>query len=328
MMPKAMQISLPAPMLLVAVALLSLLPADYAGAAILRSAPVVSGPLITLGDIFEDAGGGAATVVAAAPLPGSSRMLSASTIAAAARKAGLSLDRFRANTRVVVKRRGQLVPVNEIRASLNSALRAKGIRGDHRIRLSNSRIAIYVPLTRNASVSVLSTDYDPANGRFEAIIGIPTDTTTPRRLRLTGRAIAVSRIPVLAQAVDSGEIIDRDNIVWRQVPSGRVGHGVIRAEKLLAGFETSRPLRAGVPLRKNDIRKPVLMARGNIVTMVVLNRGMTLTATARALEDGALGDTIRVMNMGTHQTVYITITSASEGRVTLPSRHLAANNSR
>ncbi|MBU6373961.1 MAG: flagellar basal body P-ring formation protein FlgA [Alphaproteobacteria bacterium] len=55
----------------------------------LRAAPVVSGPVVTLGDLFEGAGAAAAEPIAPAPAPGTTAPLSVRFVAAAVDAAGL-----------------------------------------------------------------------------------------------------------------------------------------------------------------------------------------------------------------------------------------------
>ena len=53
---------------------------------------------------------------------------------------------------------------------------------------------------------------------------------------------------------------------------------------------------------------PQMVSRGELVTMVFDQNGMRLTAKGRALEDGTMGQSIKVSNTGSNRTI--------EGRVT------------
>jgi flagella basal body P-ring formation protein FlgA len=72
------------------------------------------------------------------------------------------------------------------------------------------------------------------------------------------------------------------------------------------------PLRPGAPVRATQIRKPVAVAKGSLVLLVLERQGMALSARARALEDGGVGETIRVSNLQSSTVV--------EGTVTGPGR--------
>jgi len=57
------------------------------------------------------------------------------------------------------------------------------------------------------------------------------------------------------------------------------------------------------PVKRANIRKPVLVPKGAIVTMVLKTDRMILTAQGRALQGGSEGDVIRILNAKTHKVV-------------------------
>ena len=57
------------------------------------------------------------------------------------------------------------------------------------------------------------------------------------------------------------------------------------------------------PLRETDVWHPILAKKGTLVTMTVATENMTLSATGRALENGSLGDRIRLVNTSSNKTV-------------------------
>lgn len=76
-----------------------------------------------------------------------------------------------------------------------------------------------------------------------------------------------------------------------------------------------RPLRANSMVRHSDLQRPVAIKRGSLVTMVVATDRITLTAQGQALEDGGIGDRIRVTNTSSNSTVIGIVQSPREVRV-------------
>ena len=64
----------------------------------------------------------------------------------------------------------------------------------------------------------------------------------------------------------------------------------------LKGMEARRMLRAGEIVRVDDVRHPVVVTKGAIITMTFEAPGVTLTATGRAMSEGGIGDTVTVQN--------------------------------
>ncbi len=52
-----------------------------------------------------------------------------------------------------------------------------------------------------------------------------------------------------------------------------------------------------------DVRAPLLVRKGDFVTMIYDTPAMRLTATGRALTNGSKGDSVRVLNTSTNKTI-------------------------
>ena len=290
----------------------------------LRTAIVVVDEVVTLGDLFEGAGSAGSVVVTPAPPPGHREVLSLRRIATAARESGLDWNGRASSGRITVERAGQRIPLRDIRREIETALMRQGMSGPRQIRLSNSRLALYVPLGSDAGIVVEHVDFDDSGSRFEAFISIPAGDDSARKIRVTGQAISVIEVPVLISAIAAGQIIAGDDLSSIKVPANRAGANIVTESSRLIGKMARRNLRPNVPLRANDIRRPVTIAKGSIVAMVVTAPGMTLTTAGRALEDGATGDTIRVLNTRTHATVEARVISPDKVQVPMTARIISA----
>jgi flagella basal body P-ring formation protein FlgA len=78
---------------------------------------------------------------------------------------------------------------------------------------------------------------------------------------------------------------------------------VVTDPRRLVGTTPRQRLSAGQPIRDNETKAPVLVARNATVTILLQTPAMTLTAQGRATEDGARGETVRVMNLQSNKVV-------------------------
>lgn len=69
------------------------------------------------------------------------------------------------------------------------------------------------------------------------------------------------------------------------------------------GLEARVALYAGKPVRPGDLGPPTLIERNQLVTLVFVSGGLAISTEGRALARGAEGDEIRVMNLGSRNTV-------------------------
>ena len=68
-------------------------------------------------------------------------------------------------------------------------------------------------------------------------------------------------------------------------------------------MEPRRLLHAGEAFRADDMRRPIVVTKGQAVTMLFDAPGVELTATGRAMSEGGVGDTVAVQNPASFRTI-------------------------
>lgn len=79
--------------------------------------------------------------------------------------------------------------------------------------------------------------------------------------------------------------------------------GAYAALDEVIGQEARVALYAGRPIRSNEVGPPALVDRNQIVVLIYRSGGLTMAAEGRALARAGVGDTLRVMNLVSRQTV-------------------------
>lgn len=90
--------------------------------------------------------------------------------------------------------------------------------------------------------------------------------------------------PTLQRAAPAGAILDIQDM------SG--DEALIQS---LAGKEARRFMPAGAIVRISDLREPLLVVRNRPVRVRFIKGSLSISAEGRALSDGALGESVRVM---------------------------------
>lgn len=278
-----------------------------------KSSATVEGPYVRLGDVLLEPGAAGEHIVAAAPAPGEREHLPYHDIAAAARQAGLEGMEI-GRGYIEIRRAGRVVPEKLLEERLRIAFAARGLEGPLGLRLTGLRGSLYVPLTADPSaVEIEALRHDERSNRFEVTLRLPDgEAGKHRRVSLAGTVEPQRRIPVLAHPMEPGETIGERDIAWITLDERRINRTMLVSQTALLGKEPVRPLRAEAPLRRSDIRRPLLVEKGSLVTMVVANGPLMLTAVGKAMQDGARGDVIRLINTDSNRTV--------EARITGPDR--------
>ena len=277
----------------------------------LRAHIAGEGPQLLYGDVFSNAGALAGKVLTRAPEPGRRVSLDPAWLAAKVRADG----RFWANAsglkRVTVSRAGRRIGSGSLRALIATELGRRSDGTDYDIALANRAQELFVPAQDQARPKLLSLDFNESNGVFNARIR-PYEKA--RAVLVRGRAWALVQAPVLVRPLKAGEKIAPEDIKWRPVRAARLRPDDLLDATALEGMAARRPVRANMPLRAKDFKRPATVKKGEIITLVYAVPGLRLTAQARALEDAALGAPVRVVNLKTSRTIQVVVTAPGMAR--------------
>jgi len=118
-------------------------------------------------------------------------------------------------------------------------------------------------------------------------------------LFLLSSGAALADILVPARTIRAREIIGSSDLVRKaaDVP------GAATHVSELVGQEARIALYAGRPIRLGDVGPPAIVDRNDIVALRFKRSGLNITTEGRVLGRGAVGDTIRVMNLSSRTTV-------------------------
>jgi flagellar basal body P-ring formation protein FlgA len=79
--------------------------------------------------------------------------------------------------------------------------------------------------------------------------------------------------------------------------------GALIDPEAAVGQEARVAIYAGKPVRPGDLGPPTLVDRNQVVRLVFVAGGLAISTEGRALGRGSAGDDIRVMNLGSRNTV-------------------------
>lgn len=79
--------------------------------------------------------------------------------------------------------------------------------------------------------------------------------------------------------------------------------GALSDLAVAVGQEARVAIYAGKPVRPGDLGPPTLVDRNQFVTLIYLSGGLAISTEGRALARGSEGDEVRVMNLGSRNTV-------------------------
>jgi len=180
-------------------------------------------------------------------------------------------------------------------------------------------LAPFLPLnnrsTKPVHLAVAAFHLDEPTGSFTAEIVVRVGDEPGNTMKVSGRAAMMIEVSVLSEPVQAGTILAAAQVVTARVPASGVPGDALTTAREIVGTETVRRLGAGRPLRVADVREPVLVRRGEAVTLMLENGSLRLSALGKALEDGAKGAPVRILNLDSKREVRGIVVDRKQVRV-------------
>ena len=268
---------------------------------------------ILLGDIFQGAGQYADRVVAYAPRPGARAVFDARWLTRVAQAFQLDWRASSSRDRLVVERAAQVITGEEIAALLHERLILEGGDPSSRVELSNRNLRLNVALGEDIFMSVQQISFDRARGRFSATVSWGAGAN--EHIRVTGAFERMTDVPILTSRKMRGELISADDIEWINVPERKLARNAIVDADHLIGMSAKRVITPNRPVSHSDVRRPLMVNKGENVTVVLTTAQMQLSAKGRALMPGSEGDVIRISNLQTNTVIEAIVTGPGTARV-------------
>ena len=295
---------------------LPLLFATGASAASLQTHSVVHGDMVRVGDLFRDAGDAANAVVGRAPAPGHREVFGLRRLRNIAVLHKLDWTPSNRFVRAVIERSGRRIERSEIENRLKKKVEKTHLDERVRVDLFNQNMNLYAASDAKQSFWLENLRFDRRSARISATVVVPSSDSLVVRVPVTGRVETVVRVPVVNRRIARGQIVRKGDVGWREVPKARVRGDIIGNPSAIVGKSARYALRPGRPVRNGDVEKPKLVARGSLVTLMLETSSMILTTRGKAMENGALGQTVQVVNIRSKRVIEAIVDGP--GRVRVP----------
>lgn len=258
---------------------------EAAQGAELRDEAVVHGPMLTLGDLFFDISSDqAALEIAPAPAFGHGIILDRPWLERVARAHSLAWLPQRGDVSIEVRR-----PTEEELSALADSL--------------SDDLAAHMASAAPAMESAVPVAPEPSAPDAVA-------TGAPER-------DPVLEVPAMVRMLRPGDTISINDVMWIEIPENRRAYDYVHDVDEMLGMAARRTLPPDQPVRYADLTLPLIVEKGEAVTMTIRHGPMTITARGRALDDGAMNDVIRVLNVDSNRTIDATVSGTATVSVRL-----------
>lgn len=151
--------------------------------------------------------------------------------------------------------------------------------------------------------------FDPRSGMFATRLVTPQGDSIGFR----GQALIAVPVYVPVRRIAAGTVLTENDFQTVDIALNTLPAKSLRAPQDIVGMESRRILLQGRPVVEGSISEPLVIERGDKVTIVLSSGGLNLSAPGKSLEDGARGDDVRIVNLTSN--VALTATVVKEGLV-------------
>jgi len=283
-------------------------------AATLRPNTTLHASTVRLSDLFDGVDAKADRVLGPGPGPGGRIVVEAAQLGAIARQFGVDWRPASSADRAVLERIGRPLRRDDVMEAVRSALMAAGASADCDVDVAGFTPPL-VPVEAVPRPVVSDLDYDASVGRFSAMLSVTGDGMEPLHLRIDGRVDDTIEVPVAATRLLAGGLLRPDDVRMARVRTTVIRGDVLRNPSDAVGMQTKRQIGSGQPLFTNELTHPSIVVKGATVLMVLDSPGIALTGQGQAMEAGAIGERIRVLNPSSHAVVEAEVIGPDRVRV-------------
>lgn len=294
--------------------------ADVLRTPVLRAQVEVTDELVRIGDVIENAGVAAKIAIYRAPDLGTVGALPTAAVLATLRAHQVIGVDTRGLREVIVTRLARSLPAKEIEQQVIETLQRRHGFGDAEdVALSFDREieTQTLPASYDGALQLVAERFDRRSGRFDISFEIAGNANSAAvRVRATGTAVETMTATVLTRSIERNEIIKVSDVANERRPKAEIPSDAAGRDAAV-GMQARRTLRGGQLLRTTDLAKPDLVTRDQGVTLIYQAAGIYLTSRGKALETGAEGDVVNVLNLQSKRTVAATVVGRGQVLITI-----------
>lgn len=283
----------------------------------LRADITVKNEIATIGDFFKNAGHLALTPLFRAPDLGQSGSVTASFVLERAMASGLANPDRNGLSDVIVRRGSLVVTPDMLSDMLREALAERiGITdfASLDLQLASQLPTEHADPAAAVPLHIEQLSYSARSGRFDARFAI-RQGQRDKMISVAGTAVETLEVVTLTRRLIRGDIVKRQDLATQRIARNNLRESNIIDAGDVVGLVARRNQRPGRILASRDFQPPLLVKRREKVIIVYRVPGMSLSVQGEAIQDGAKGDTITVLNAQSHRRIEATV--SGPGRVTV-----------
>lgn len=156
----------------------------------------------------------------------------------------------------------------------------------------------------NREFTVVSKSQAGQFGRQTMTVAVSVNGEVQDQVRLSGDLILYGKTLAATKALERNTVLKADDVVMARRNLTALGPGLVSEPALAIGKELTTSLQPGAAIYSRFLKKPTLVKRGDIVTIMALTDSLRVSVPGRALNQAGKGEQVRVKNLMSRREIY------------------------
>ena len=152
-------------------------------------------------------------------------------------------------------------------------------------------------------------------GHVSLALIVRVDDQVKRNLTVQVEVEALAEMVVAARTLERGEVLVASDLALARRDLAHVQGRYLKSPEEAVGLRVKNAFRANSPVRADYLERVPVIKAGQIVTILVENEAVKITASGRAKSSGAVGDLITVQNLSSQKDLAARVVDATTVRV-------------
>jgi flagellar basal body P-ring formation protein FlgA len=146
-----------------------------------------------------------------------------------------------------------------------------------------------------------------SSGNLSITVDFYLDGESQRKIVISGKVGIIREVIKATRNINSGEIISSKDITLVSEKGKNNNKGSITSMEDIIGKKATRRIQADQTIQNSMVMVPPAIEKGAQVIIRAENDELVITASGKALEDGSVGDQIRVINIASGKEIIATV---------------------
>ncbi len=174
---------------------------------------------------------------------------------------------------------------------------------------------------KEEKLAITKIDFDRATGNFTAYIS--ADNNIP--FETAGTFHEIAKLPVLNRKLNKDEIISANDITYIELEPTKLRPEYVSDANMLIGKTSIHGILQARPIILSQLTAPKVMFKDKPMTLIYNNAALKIQTAGIALENGGIGQTIRVKNANSNRILVAKIINGNMAEVQSTDSVLASN---